>query len=436
MYILLHSVTIVTLNKENEIFQGYVVWKDGKFTDIVKGDPTSNELAKVPEIINGNGKWLMPGLINSHGHLGSSFLRGAGDDLPLMTWLETIMWPNERTFTEETVIQAASLAMIEMIKTGTTTFLDMYHLAMDKIAELVLQSELRAVLCRGMIGLAPEKEQEEKLEESVSLFHNYHGANNNKLTIALAPHAPYTCPPEFLQKVVKTAGRNNMWIHTHLSETRGEVERHVSQYGMRPVEHLQNLGLFQQHCLIAHGVHINEKEVQILAEERVSVSHNPMSNLKLGSGIAPVPMMEKTGVNVALGTDSTASNNNLDLFEEMRFASLIHKGVHEDPTVTTSESILKMATTNGAKALQLDHVGCIEKGYFADFILIDPNVPHLHPWNEERIISHLVYSVKGSDVTDSFVQGKQLMKNREILTLDEEKILSDAINFLKTSQKG
>ncbi|MDG5787560.1 amidohydrolase [Evansella sp. AB-P1] len=431
MSTLLHSVTIMTMT-DDAIINGYVIVDDnGYFKDISSGVPTKEGMSSVDTVIDGKGKWLLPGLINTHGHLGSTFLRGAGDDIPLMKWLQTVMWPAESKFTKETVQNAASLALLEMIKSGTTTFLDMYHLHMNQMAELVINSKMRAVLCRGMIGLCSEEEQKEKLLESVQLYHDYHGANDNKITVALSPHAPYTCPPKFLEMVVDKAIEHNMWIHTHLSETNDEVVKHEEKYGLPPVEHLNKIGLFQNHCLIAHGVHVSENEQEILLEKNVSVSHNPMSNLKLGSGIAPIPIMMKKGINISLGTDSTASNNNLDLFEEMRFASLIQKGLYEDPTITRAMDVVQMATINGAKALRLNKLGMIQKGQLADFILINPNVPHLQPWDNSRVLSHIVYSVKGTDVTDSFVQGIQIMKDRQVLTLDEEKIMHEANNYLK-----
>lgn len=430
MNTLIHSISIVTLDEENRIIKdGYVTIKDGYFQEVSEGKPTEVQLNKAEKVIDGNGKWLMPGLINTHTHLGSTLLRGVGDDIPLMEWLETVMWPNEAKFTEKIVTLAASLAMVEMIKTGTTTFLDMYHLSMDKIGELAIQSGMRAVLCRGMIGNCSDDEQDAKLAEAIHLFKTFHGENNGTITVALSPHAPYTCPPSFLQKVVATAEETNMWVHTHLSETRGEVERHVKEYGLRPVKHLNELGFFDVPVLIAHGVHLDDEEIDILAEKNVAVAHNPMSNLKLGSGIAPIPKMMKRGVTISLGTDSTASNNNLDMFEEMRFAALIHKGVNEDPTATKSNQILKMATSYGAKALQIKNLGQIRSGWLADFILIDGNRPHLCPQDESQIMSHLVYSAKGADVTDSFVRGEQIMKDGHVLFLDEEKIIFEAKNF-------
>ncbi|UCZ54812.1 amidohydrolase [Bacillus shivajii] len=430
MKLLIHSVTIVTMNENDDIVDGYVVVEDGKFKEVTAGYPNDSLIDQADETINGQGKWLMPGFVNTHGHLGSSLLRGAGDDMPLMDWLQNVMWPNEQRLTKEDVEKAAKLAVVEMIKSGTTTFLDMYHLHMEQMAELTIESNMRAVLCRGMIGLCSEEEQYGKINESVSLHKHFHGENAGKLHVALAPHAPYTCPPAFLEKVVDAAEKHNMWIHTHVAETKREVLEHKEKYNETQVSHLNKLGLFDVPCLIAHGVHLNDEEQHILSEKNVSVSHNPMSNLKLGSGIANIPELINKGINVAIGTDSTASNNNLSMVEELRFASLIHKGTYQDPTVTQSKDILKMATVNGAKALQLEDIGFIQEGSFADFILINPDRAHLTPWNKERVHSHLVYALKDDDISDVFVQGKQLMKDRELLFLDEQKIVADAQAFL------
>lgn len=428
---IIHSVTIVTMDNSNELFKGYVVIQDHLFNKVSKGDPAPEEITEADHVINGKGKWLMPGLINTHGHIGSSLLRGAGDDMPLMSWLKQVMWPNEARFDKDTVLVAAELAMMEMIKSGTTTFLDMYHLHMDEVAELVIDRGVRATLCRGMIGLCSEEEQEKKLKESVQLFEQYHGESNGKVSIALSPHAPYTCPPPFLKKIAETAEKHGMMIHTHVSETRGEVEQHLKDYGKRPIVHMKELGLFNQPCLIAHGVHVNEQELNILKDFQVAVSHNPISNLKLGSGIAPIPDMRSRGITVALGTDSTASNNNLDLFEEMRMAALIHKGTREDPAATNSLETLEMATVKGAEALRLPQLGKINVGYKADFIMIDPNVAHLTPWEESRVQSHLIYSTKGSDVTDAYIDGEPVYKNGQLISFDEEKIIFYANEKLK-----
>ncbi|MCR6110691.1 amidohydrolase [Bacillus sp. A301a_S52] len=426
MTLIIHSVTIITLEQRDDIFQGYVIIENNKFTKVAKGCPTEEEQRTANRIIDGKDKWLLPGLINTHGHLGSALLRGAGDDMPLMTWLKQVMWPNEAKFDHETVVTAVQVAMMEMIKSGTTTFLDMYHLYMPDIAEIVIEKNLRAVLCRGMIGQCSQAEQEQKLTESTTFFKDYHGEGEGRVSIALSPHAPYTCPPSFLKRVADTAGKHGMMIHTHVSETRNEVDKHVSEYGIRPILHLKELGIFEHPVLLAHAVHVDETELTIIKEANAAISHNPISNLKLGSGIAPLKQFQALGITVSLGTDSTASNNNLDLFEEMRTAALLHKGANEDPTVTNAYDILKMATSKGAISLQIDNTGLIAPGHQADFILINPATPHLTPNNEGSIMSHLVYSCKGSDVTDVFINGSPVYENRELQLFDEEKLLFNA----------
>lgn len=430
---LVHNVWIITMENNEKCvpFYGYLVIRDGRINDIDFGKPDQSLIDEAKEVIDGGGKWLMPGLVNTHGHLGSSLLRGHGDDLKLDTWLKTVMWPNEAKFDQELVQTAAELAMMEMISSGTTTFLDMYHLAMPELAQIVREKGLRAVLCRGMIAFGTETEQDEKIQEAVSLADSYHKAADGRIRVMMSPHAPYTCPPEFYLKAAEQAKNHELMLHTHISESPGEVDEHLRTYGMRPVEHMHRLGLLNDEVLLAHAVHLTDEELAMLKETNTAVSHNPMSNLKLGSGIARIPEMKQQGIRVSLGTDSTASNNNLDLFEEMRFAALIHKGVNHNPESTDAYSILRMATEDGAAVLGYSQVGTITKGADADFILIDPDQPHLTPWTPERVISHLVYAVKGSDVTDVWIRGRRQLENRTFLEFDRERIIHKSNELVK-----
>lgn len=416
---------------KNIPFKGNIMIESGKIIEIIKGEPSELKISSADKVTDAKGKWLMPGLVNTHGHLGSSLLRGHGDDLLLDKWLKTVMWPNEQKFDKKLVKTAAQLAISEMIRSGTTTYLDMYHLAMSELAEMALEKGFRAVLCRGMIAFGTQEEQESKLQESIKLAKLYHNQGEGRLRVMLSPHAPYTCPPSFYKRVAVLAAEHNLMIHTHVSESAEETNKHIHDYGLRPVEHLYQLGILDQDVLLAHAVHLSDHELDLLKETDTAVSHNPMSNLKLGSGIADVPAMLNKGVRVAIGTDSTASNNSLDLFEEMRFAAMIHKGVYEDPTVTRAEDILRMGTEIGAKALGYQRVGDIREGFDADIILIDPDQAHLTPWTPERIHSHLIYAVKGSDVTDVWIQGRRQMKARELLTIDEEQIRYDSNELVK-----
>ncbi len=420
---LFYNGVIVTGENQETIKNGFIVIENGQFEAIGREDQM-HHYSSITNKVNLGGNWIIPGLVNTHGHIGSSLLRGYGDDLPLDTWLRTKMWPMEAKFTNETVNAAASLAILEMLKSGTTAFLEMYHLHLDLIANVVDQSGIRACLTRGMIGMCSLAEQEAKLAEAIKLSTDLSKIGQGRITTMLAPHAPYTCPPDFLEMIALEAKKLQLPIHTHVAETAKEVAEHVTKYGKRPVEHLAALGIFDVASLIAHGVHVNDEELDILASFGVAVSHNPISNLKLGSGIAPVGKMLSKNILVSLGTDSTASNNNLDMFQEMRMAALVHKGNFQDPTMISAKEAFLMATCNGSKALGFHNVGIIEEGYAADFVIVDANKPHLQP--KDHVLSHLVYSASGSDVLDVYVAGKCLVHNRECLTLDEEQIIFKA----------
>lgn len=420
---LFYNCTIVT-GKDGEIFDdGYLMVENGIIKEVGSYNDQQYGSSGIKKV-NLAGNWIIPGLINTHGHIGSTLLRGHGDDLPLDEWLKTKMWPMEAKFTEETVTAAAELALLEMLKSGTTTFLEMYHLHLDLIADLVQKSGVRAVITRGMIGLCSSIEQEKKLLEACELSDMLSKKADGRISTMLAPHAPYTCPPEFIENIVTEAKRRKLPIHIHLSETEREVIEHVEKYGKRPVVHMAELGVFDVHALIAHGVHLTNEEVKILADKNVAVSHNPTSNLKLGSGIADIPKLLNEGILVSLGTDSAASNNNLDMFQEMRMTALIHKGVQKNPTVICANEALKMATSNGAQALGLSNTGTISVGNDADFIIIEASSAHLQPRN--HVLSHLVYSATGADVRDVYVKGNCLVSNKQCLTIDEEKVIFNA----------
>jgi len=375
------------------------------------------------EIVDGRGKLFMPGLVNTHGHAAMSLLRGLKDDVNLQVWLQEYMWPTEAKFTAADVRAGTMLALVEMLKSGTTTFMDMYD-HMDQVAEAAADAGIRACLTRGVIGLCPEDVQRAKLEEAIRFAKTWHGAADGRITTAMAPHAPYTCPPEYIVKFVEAAHELDLPIHTHMSETAREVADNVAAYGARPVEHLMRLGVFSRPCLVAHGVHLTDEEIAILAEHGVGVSHNPGSNLKLASGVARVPELLKAGVRVSLGTDSAASNNNLDIFREVRLAALIHKGFSGDPTAVPAAEALRMGTVAGARSLWLNDVGTLEPGMKADVIALDVTKPHYQP--EADLVSHLVYAGSGADVTDVWVNGKQVVSGGVCLTLDEERIKAEA----------
>ncbi|NMO98008.1 amidohydrolase [Paenibacillus lemnae] len=412
--------TFVVLQDEKTLVKGYMVIEGDQITYIGEEEP---QLEEGIEVLDGNNLLFMPGLVNTHGHTAMSLLRGYGDDLALQVWLEDKMWPMEGKFTAQDVYWGTSLSVVEMLKGGTTTFLDMYD-HMDQVANVTEQSGMRAVLTRGVIGLCPPDVQKSKLDEAVAFARDWHGKADGRITTMISPHAPYTCPPDFIEKFVQASIDLNIPMHTHMSETRAEVEQNVKDYGVRPVEHLRKLGVFSRPCLVAHGVHLNDEEIQILADHGVAVSHNPGSNLKLASGIARVPELLKAGVTVSLGTDGPASNNNLDMFEEMRLAALIHKGVSGDPTAIPAAEAFRLGTEYGARSLFLDQVGTLAEGMKADFIALNTDQAHFLPRTD--FISHVIYSASAKDVEHVWVDGKQIVKNGSCLTMDEEKIRSEA----------
>ncbi|MHA6533343.1 amidohydrolase [Paenibacillus sp. BAC0078] len=401
---------------DKPVLSGYMTIENDLITYIGKEKPA---LEAGTQTIDGSRLLFMPGLVNTHGHTAMSLLRGYGDDMVLQSWLQEKMWPMEEKFTGEDVYWGTSLSVLEMLKGGTTTFLDMYD-HMDRVAEVTELSGIRAVLMRGVIGLCPEEVQNHKLAEAVAFARNWHGKADGRITAMISPHAPYTCPPDFFVKFVQAAHDLDLPMHTHMSETRREVEQNAADYGLRPVAHLEKLGMFTRPSLVAHGVHLNDEEIEILARYNVGVSHNPGSNLKLASGVARVPELLRAGVKVSLGTDGAASNNNLDMFEEMRLAALIHKGVSGDPTAVPAPEALLMATEYGAQSIFLNNVGRLAPGMKADFIAVDIDQPHFLPHSD--LLSHVVYSASAKDVAHVWVDGKQVVKNGECLTLDEEQI--------------
>jgi 5-methylthioadenosine/S-adenosylhomocysteine deaminase len=384
------------------------------------GDFTYN--ADEVEIVDGKDCVALPGLINCHTHAAMTLLRGYADDMELMPWLEEKIWPREAKLNNESIYWGTMLANLEMIKSGTTTFADMYFF-MDEVAQATLESGMRAVLARGLIGF--NDNEGKNLQESCDFIRTWQGQGQGRISCMLGPHAPYTCPPEYLEKVIETAKDLQVGLHIHLAETQKEFTDLRKQFGQTPIEFVNNLGLLDLPVNAAHCVHLTEEDVMILKEKNVGVAHNPSSNMKLASGMAPVPHLLEVGINVGLGTDGTASNNNLNMWEEMHMAALLHKVSWGDPTLVPASQVLKMGTTMGANVLNIQNeVGSIEVGKKADIILLDLNKPHLVP--QHSLVANLIYSAQGSDVKTTIIDGKIVMKNREVLTLDEERVMYEA----------
>lgn len=419
MNLLIKNVTIVPMAGKEEVAENTNIYIEG---DRITYIGELKEDIKVTKTIDGQNKVAMPGLINGHTHIGMSLLRNYADDLPLHEWLTKKIWPVEAKLMAEDIYWGSLLSMVEMIQSGTTTFCDMYFF-MDEVGKGLEESGIRGILTRGTIE-EPGKEKE-KLDDTRELYKNWHGKGEGRIKVMVAPHAPYTCSPSYLEDLMDLAYELDTGIHIHLSETKKEVEDSYKIYGKSPIKHVYDLGLFKLPTIAAHCVHVDESDIRILRENNVSPVNNPSSNLKLASGFAPIDEMLKLGVNVSLGTDGSSSNNNLNMFEEIHLASIVNKAVNMDAVSVPAITALKMATINGAKALRWDkEIGSIEIGKKADIILIDMDKPHLYP--RHNIISSLAYSVQGSDVDTVIVDGKIIMEKREIKTLDVEKIMYNA----------
>jgi 5-methylthioadenosine/S-adenosylhomocysteine deaminase len=370
-------------------------------------------------VLEARKKLVMPGLVNAHTHLSMSLLRGHAEDLPLRRWLEEKVWPIERRLKPHHVYAGALLGCLEMIKSGTTCFSDMYF-HMGEVARAVRESGLRASLSYGIIELGDPERRKVELNRAVELLKE----RSERIEVMLGPHAPYTCSDECLLQVKELSERYGVGIHIHLSETKEEVVESIERTGKPPVLHLEEIGFLGPRVLAAHCVHVSGEEIKRLAKHGVKVVHNPASNLKLAAGVAPVREMLDEGVGVALGTDGPASNNSLDMFREMRLCALLQKWRTGDPSRMGAEEVLKMATVGGARALGIEGIGEIEPGRKADLILLDLNSPHLAPL--PKTISNIVYSAVGSDVDTVIVDGKILMRNRKVLALTEEEVVRRA----------
>lgn len=424
---LLFNGTIITSDTNNNVIENGAIGIEGE--KIIYVGSTPDDFSSYDEKVDLTGNILLPGLVNTHGHTPMSLLRGNADDLHLQTWLEDKIWPLEAKYTPEHARWGAKLSILEMIRTGTTTFVDMYAFT-DEIANAVEEAGLRGVLCRAVFGFGTEELRQSKLKDAADFAKRWNNGANARITTMLSPHSPYTCSPEYISQIIDKSIELNVPLHTHISETKFEVEKNIKDYGATPVVHLDNLGFFDRPSLVAHAVHVNDEDIQILAAKDVKVSHNIISNLKLGSGIAPVGKMLEKGVAVSLGTDSAASNNNLDLFEEVKAVATVHKGFAQDASLITAQQALRMATIHGAESLWLEErIGSLEVGKDADFIVVNSNQSFYYP--KHNPISHLVYSGSGRDVRDVYVQGKQIMDNGQFKTIDEEKVLFEANRMSK-----
>ncbi|MBF0568721.1 MAG: amidohydrolase [Nitrospirae bacterium] len=375
--------------------------------------------------VGGSGKAVLPGLINAHTHAAMVYFRGIADDLPLKEWLERHIWPAEgKWLSDEFVGDATELACCEMLKSGVTTFNDMYFFG-DSSARAAKRMGMRAVLGAGVLDFpnASARNADEYIEKAEQFIKNWLG--DDLITPSIAPHAPYTCSPATYMKAKRAAERYGVPLHTHLSETQHEVSEITKKYGKPPVELLEEIGFLDATVVAAHCVWVNDKEIEILAGRRTGVAHCIESNLKLAAGIAPVVSMLKKGVNVAFGSDGAASNNDLDIFSEMSFSARVHKAMSGDPTVINAFTALSMATSIGARVLGMgDKTGTLEVGKSADIVVVDLNKPHLAPFYD--IYSVIVYSMRSPDVESVMVNGRLLVDRGKFIPKDEQEIMDKA----------
>ncbi len=392
--------------------------EDGKISYIGKDLPDS---FAADEVIDGKGMLATAGMVNTHGHVSMTLLRSYADDMALMDWLENKIWPIEAKMNAKDIYWGAMLGIAEMLKSGTTCFADMYCF-MDDVARAVAETGIRANLSRGLIGLAPDKD--DKLAENTQLVKDWQGYDNGRIRITYGPHAPYTCPVEYLQKVIEAAQTNNAEIQMHLCETKGEVENCIKEHGVTPIKLMDQLGMFEQGTIAAHCVYLTEDDMDIMAAKNVRVAHNPQSNLKLASGIAPVASMLEKGICVGLGTDGASSNNNLDMLEECRAAAMLHKTTTLNPLAVPAAQAWDMATVNGAKVLGFDELGKLSVGQQADIVLWNMHKPYWYPRHNK--LSLLVYAANSSDADTVIVNGKVVLQNGSMTLFDEEKIYAEA----------
>ncbi|MCK0068931.1 amidohydrolase family protein [Kordiimonas laminariae] len=416
---------VVTMDEKQPLIEnGAVAVKNGEIIYVGSKDDVFAKYTAA-EMIDGEGKALMPGFVNGHTHSSMVLFRGMADDLELMTWLQKYIFPMEGRYVDPELIEAGtSLACYEMIQSGTTSFVDMYFYP-DVIADVVDRCGMRAIISAPMIDFPSPgfKGWDDSYAAGVEYVKRWKEKAHPRIKPALAPHAPYTVSKEHLEVAFKTAQELDVPVSIHVAEDQAETKTIGDKYGKSSIQLLSEIGMLDQHTIAAHVVWPTEEDIKTVAGKSFGAIHNPTSNMKTGAGVAPVPALLEAGVHVGLGTDGAASNNDLDMWEEMRLAALIHKGVATNPTVVPAYEALKMATRGGAIAAGMEETGALIPGLKADMIQISLDSPRLTPLYD--IMSQLVYAANSSDVVTSIVEGKVLMKDRTILTLDETKIKAD-----------
>ena len=417
--ILIRHGDVITLDPQGRVLHDADVAISGDTIVAVGQAPVD---FRPQETVDAAGHIVMPGFFNAHTHSPMTLVRGYAEDLPLDRWFNERIWQVESALTAEDVYWGAALAAAEMIRAGVVGFADHYFY-MDRVGEVVLQSGLRANLAWCAFG-RESGEVGADIAAIARFVVDWQDAGDGRIKTSLGPHSPYMCSPQFLARTAAVAARHGVGIHIHVSESAEQVARSQAEHGMTPVELLAKNGVFDVPVLAAHGIYLTEVDREILAARKATVVQCPTCHMKLGMGVTPVPALQKTGINVALGTDGAASNNVLDMLQEARHAALMQKLVAQDPTLLAGEAPLRLATQNGARALGFDLSGEITVGHAADLILLNCAAPHLRPRHD--LVANVMYAANAGDVSDVMVAGRWLMRARRLLTLDEARILAEA----------
>ncbi len=416
---------LVMINKEgiDQIVEANIYIEEDRIVGISE---KPNDFT-VEKKFSGENRLLLPGFINCHTHSYMSIFRNVADDLSFGDWLFHTVMPLEEKMLPEDAYWGASLAILEMMKSGTTCFSDM-QMHVGQTSKAVKESGMRARIGRGLVGSGTDEAGSSRLREALEEKKDFQDCK--RLTYLLAPHAVYTCDEEYLRIVAKKAKEENLPIHIHLSESRVEVDNAKKEFGCTPIALCEKAGIFENLTIAAHCVHVTKEDIEILRRNQVNVVTNPASNMKLGNGFAPIPAMLDAGINVCIGTDGAASNNTLNLFHELSLLTLIHKGNKETAQCISAKEAYAIATRNGAKAIGLsDEIGTIEIGKKADLILLKLDTPSFMPQN--NLLAGISYSANGSEVDTVIIDGKVTMENRKVLTMDEEKIYAEVTKICK-----
>lgn len=432
--ILIRNAVIMTMNTHDEVYQGDVLIQERRITK-VSPTPLSDD---ADQVIEANGMVLLPGFIQTHVHLCQTLFRGRADDLELIDWLRERIWPMEAAHSEDSVYYSALLGIGELIRSGTTTILDMETVHHTESAfQAILESGIRAISGKVMmdhgteVPLALQESTEKSLQDSVDLLTKWHGAADGRIQYAFGPRFVVSCTEQLLTGVRDLSAQYNVLVHTHASENREEIAIVEAERGMRNVIYLDHIGLARPNLVLAHSIWLNDEEKAIIRNRGVKVTHCPGSNLKLASGLAEVPELLREGIPVALGADGAPCNNNLDMFQEMRLAALAQKVKH-GPTVMDARTVLRMATMGGAQVLGMEQdIGSIEPGKLADLQLLDLEDFHVYPSFDADWFSRVVYAATRGEVHTVLIDGKIVMNNRMMQTIDKPHVLKQADQSLR-----